>query len=569
MKRWDHLGGAKEDVRTVESLEPTHIFRTRLPEGLPDSSKYEQTDDPTELKRVSFDSAHTQGGIPEFLFKLHPEAGEAEVADIIKRFKHVTQRGRGSSLTRGAVPFILKEGYKDPVKGSIVIETMLQKEAPKIDLERNLVTVQPGLNIIDLQKELKRHGRYYPPGPTYEEATIGGTAATNAAGPQTIGFGQTREWIERIKVVLANGEILDIRRGQYIANDEGYFEMIDSTGKTTKIKALNYEMPKVAKISAGYPPSRDLLDYFVGSEGTLGMIIEATVKCIPLPSISWAVLPCRDEAEAFEITRRLRDVSAMTKASPGSDGLNAISIESIGKNAIPLIKNNKCVLKEPAIAKAGSVLILQLAAPIKEGENADEVSKRAYAQLVGELGNVGNDWDERLNLFATPSQEDVIEDIKGMRSKVPEIVNALVANNKEAEGLDSRIVKMAGDFVVPIDLLPDMIEMLERVITGKYGLKYYIWGHHSDGNLHPNIICESSAQVEIAEKALHECAEEVIKLGGCVCAEHGAGRKKRDLMEMQYPPETGVLDQMREFRFAFDPQVKFPSNIFTPKVAEA
>ena len=122
---------------------------------------------------------------------------------------------------------------------------------------------------------------------------------------------------------------------------------------------------------------------------------------------------------------------------------------------------------------------------------------------------------------------------------------------------------MAGDFVVPFEHLGDMLQMFRDVISTKHGLEYYVWGHHSDGNEHPNIICKTSEEVNKAKEALLESAQWVIDHGGSPLAEHGVGQSplKQEMLRRLFGQE--VIDQMRAVKDGLDPEWKLcKGNIF-------
>src|SRR3569832_823140 len=133
-----------------------------------------------------------------------------------------------------------------------------------------------------LQDALARAHRWYPPVPTFTGAFVGGIVATNAAGAATFKYGTTREWVRALTVVLANGAVLDIERGRIRAHADGFFEIVLSN-RTVRVPVPRYPMPDVPKVSAGYfgAPGMDLIDLIIGSEGTLGVITEVSLRVLP------------------------------------------------------------------------------------------------------------------------------------------------------------------------------------------------------------------------------------------------------------------------------------------------
>src|SRR5206468_3169272 len=167
-----------------------------------------------------------------------------------------------------------------------------------LDAGGDWIRVQPGVTLLELDAALARDGRYYPPSPTFPGAFVGGTVATNAAGAATFKYGTTRNWVQALTVVLATGDVLDLERGAARADGDGYFELELAAG-AIRFSAPAYRMPQVPKLSAGYfsEPGMDLVDLFVGSEGTLGVITEVTLRILPeRPPFCLAFVPFTDRS---------------------------------------------------------------------------------------------------------------------------------------------------------------------------------------------------------------------------------------------------------------------------------
>lgn len=163
--------------------------------------------------------------------------------------------------------------------------------------------------------------------PTYDGAFVGGTIATNAAGAATFKCGSTRSWVEAMTVVLANGDVLDLHRGDVTASPEGWFEVVFTSGHTARVPVPSYRMPDVSKLSAGYfaRPGMDLVDLFVGSEGTLGVVVDAVLRLVARPRVLVALVTCAGDAQAIAVTGALR-ASAMARRGE-SAGLDVSAIE--------------------------------------------------------------------------------------------------------------------------------------------------------------------------------------------------------------------------------------------------
>ena len=164
------------------------------------------------------------------------------------------------------------------------------------------------LRILDYMVGLK--GLYYPPDPTEKNAFLGGTVATNASGSRGFYYGSTRDYIRRLRIVLANGEVLEIRRGSHYAR--GYkFKIIYLNGDEVEVELPKYKMPNVRKNAAGYysKPNMDIIDLFIGSEGTLGVFTEIEVKLIKRPKIIIPVyIYFKDYTSSINFVKEIRGI---------------------------------------------------------------------------------------------------------------------------------------------------------------------------------------------------------------------------------------------------------------------
>jgi D-lactate dehydrogenase (cytochrome) len=491
-------------------------------------------DDPAIVSAFVSDAAHVPGG--------HATAvafprDEVEVAAIIAAAARVLPVGAQSSLTGGATP-----------RGDVVLSTraLTGVSAPSA----GLVTVQAGVPLAHLQRTLTASGLYYPPVPTYDGAFVGGTIATNAAGAATFKYGSTRLWVAGLTVVLANGDVLDITRGHTIADDRR-FEIVLTTGERIIVPVPTYEMPRVPKLSAGYYASgaMDLVDLFVGSEGTLGIVVEATVRVIPRPRRSLALVRCSGDAQAVALTSALR-VEARD-AWNGRGALDVAAIEYMDARALQAVPDEAFARAGVTRPPDGSVmLLLQI-------EVADDVAP-ALERLASLLDDHRVTDDPRVT---APDDDRGAQRLFDLREAVPASVNAMVAAAKTR--VDAGIHKTAGDMVVPFDRLAESIALYRRAFESR-GLEYAIWGHVSDGNLHPNVVPRSLDDVRSGEEAILEIARAVIDMGGAPLAEHGVGRSplKQQLLRELYGAEG--IEQMRAVKRALDPAWKLAPGVLFP-----
>jgi len=494
--------------------------------------------DPAIVSSFLSDAAHVSGG---FAAGVAFPTNEFEVAALVSSATRVLPVGAQSSLTGGATP-----------RGDVVLST---RALTSIDLlSRDHVTVGAGVPLAALQRTLAAHGLYYPPVPTYDGAFVGGTIATNAAGAATFKYGSTRRWVEALTVVLASGDVLDLRRGRCIACD-GAFEIPLPSGAVKRVPVPAYTMPDVAKLSAGYyaAPGMDLVDLFVGSEGTLGVVAAATLKVIARPRRFVALIRCDDDPRALALTEALR--AEARSAWRGGNGVNVAAIEYMDAGALRAVPDEAFARTGVARPAERSVMLL---VQCEVGDDEAEALER----LSGVLASCGVSDD---TMVAPSGNERSAQRLFDLREAVPAGVNAMVAAAKAR--VHPEIEKTAGDMVVPFDRLAESLAIYRRAFDAR-GLDYAIWGHVSDGNLHPNVVPRSLDDVVQGREAILEMAREVIRMGGAPLAEHGVGRnaiKQRLLRELY--GEDGI-EQMRAVKRALDPAWKLAPGVLFPPASE-
>src|SRR5438132_2027532 len=232
---------------------------------------------PHEIHDFLSDASYVQGGRAERV--VFPETA-ADVAAILAEATAtrtpVTVSGAGTGTVAGRVPF-----------GGIVLAT--DKLNRIVSITRNSdgggrAVAGAGVILHDLQAAVESQGLLYPPDPTERGCFIGGNVATNASGARTFKYGPTRDYVQRLKIVLATGEMFDIRRGELRADENGRLG-IPLPGRVIEARLPTYRMPAVRKHASGYfvAPGMDVIDLFIGSEGTLGVIVEVEVRLLPKP----------------------------------------------------------------------------------------------------------------------------------------------------------------------------------------------------------------------------------------------------------------------------------------------
>jgi len=483
--------------------------------------------------------------------------GEADVAALLATGTRVLPIGAQSSITGGGTPF-----------GETVLSTARMNRILAID--GDLVRVEPGVTIGALQEALASEGRLYPPAPTYPGACVGGTVATNAAGAATFKHGSTRRWVEAITVVLPGGDVLDVYRGAYFADDLA-FALRTSRG-LVRLTVPSYDMPEVPKRAAGYHAARgmDLIDLFIGSEGTLGVVTEVTLRTLhPAPAPCVALVQCPSTGSALDIVATLAADARTTWRSRDPHGLDVSAIELVDRKSIEILREDGADLRSDVriAPNTDSLLLVQIDLP--SGTQAASVYEQIAAADAGgdgALARLCRMLDARGLLdsveIAAPGESGRMAQFFALREAVPSGVNSRVAHAQQA--VDARISKTAGDMIVPLDQFGEMLRLYEERFSAR-GLDYAVWGHASDGNVHPNVIPRSYADVAAGRDTLLELGRDAVRLGGCPLAEHGVGRNavKQALLRQMYG-EQGIAE-MRAVKRAIDPRWTLaPGVIFGP-----
>ena len=501
--------------------------------------------DRTALERVLHDAAHVSGG---YATALAQPADLAEVVGVVQTSSTVLAIGSQSSLTGGATP-----------RGETVVELRGLQGIERVGAERWRVgaerwRVGAGLTLDEIQVHLARHDAFYPPVPAYAGAQIGGAASTNAAGPATFKYGSTRQWIDGLTVVLADGSVLELERGQCRAHADGHFEIVRPDGSTALVPVPSYPLPAVAKLSAGYyaAPGMDLIDLFIGSEGTLGVITEVVLKAVtPAPRTTATLICLTHEPDALALAAVLRNEGQT--AWRGGGAIDVCAIEFLDGASLDLIREDGAdrAAGLPLPDHARAALIVQRESLTSTDAAADARWRSLLAEAAATVSAEA----------ALPDDPVEFAQIMGLRAAVPLAVNARIgrAQRTSHEGIS----KVAADMIVPFEHLSEMIALFRGEFS-RLGLPHAIWGHISDGNLHPNALPATLDQAETGQAAILRLGRIVTAMGGSPLAEHGVGRNptKQALLRQLYG-DAGVA-QMRAVKAALDPTGKLAPGVIFP-----
>jgi D-lactate dehydrogenase (cytochrome) len=487
---------------------------------------------PVDAKYLS-DAAHFPGGHAAAIAIPRDVSG---VPAIVRGADALLVVGAQSSLTGGATPM-----------GEVVLST--EKLNRILDVGPGFVRVEAGVPVAVMQQALAETGAWFPPAPTFTGAFAGGIVATNAAGAATFRHGAVRPWVQALTVVLADGSELALRRGERRASDLG-------------VPVPTYRMPAVVKVSAGYyaAPDMDAIDLFIGSEGTLAVITTVTFRTLaPIPTTALAFVPCGSEASALDLVAALRREPAVA------------AIEHMDARCLQILREDgadrRSEVRLPPEATLALLVQMELPPGTTESAAFDQIqASRTEGAAATALVRVCRLLDVH-GVFedtemALPGNVRRAEQLIALREAVPAGVNQRVGRAQQS--VDARIAKTAADMIVPFERFAEMLAVYRDGFASR-GLDYAIWGHISDGNVHPNVLPRSYADVERGKEAIRFFGREVARRGGCPLAEHGVGRNpvKQALLRDLYG-DAGI-EAMRRVKRALDPTWKLAPGVIFEK----
>jgi len=497
--------------------------------------------DPEEIQSFLSDASYMREGHADRV--LFPENGE-EVAEILAAATRdqtpVTVSGAGTGTVAGRVPF-----------GGIVLATDKLNEIKSLVKEGagGRAVVEAGVVLADFQRFVNSEGLLYPPDPTERGCFIGGNIATNASGSRTFKYGPTRNYVERLKIVLATGDVINLRRGELHADSSGRMEIPLESGRRIEVFLPSYQMPQVRKHASGYfvASQMDAIDLFIGSEGTLGVILEAEVRLLRKPAgLLSGVVFFNDQDHLLAFVRKARNLSLRTRAELARTGktvdelfagrsrndgdpidVEARALEYFDRESLSFLRERYPLV--PASA-AGAIFFEQEVTP----ENEGDFLLAWYAYLQEHQALLDDSW------FATNEQDQA--KLREFRHQLPVLMNEWFARYRQR--------KVSTDMAVPDEAFPDMLRFYETTLRAS-GLKYTIFGHIGDNHVHVNILPRNDEEGARAREIYLQFLQRAAAVGGTLSAEHGIGKLKRDYLRLFFSEEH--LREMASLKRAFDP----------------
>jgi glycolate oxidase len=392
----------------------------------------------------------------------------------------VVPRGAGTGLSGGSVP----------AQGGIALVLAALRAIKEIDTGSMVTVVEPGVITGQLQKAVEDAGMFYPPDPaSLNYCTIGGNVAENAGGPHGVKYGVTKDYVLGLEVVLATGDVARLG-GKQIKNVTGY----------------------------------NLVQLFVGSEGTLGVITEVTLRLLPKPPAKKTMLGIFDTL----------DGAATAVAGIMAGGVIPATLELMDQQSINCVED---YLKLGLPRDAEAILLIEV-----DGMPA---AVEAEAEVIETICR-----QQGVRTFQRARDEKEADQLWRARRAISPAIS------------QARPSKIGEDISVPRSAVPEMVREIQR-ISKEYALPIVIFGHAGDGNLHPNILTDRRDPVEMerVERAIEAIFKASVRLGGTLSGEHGIGLSKQPFLRLALSPE--VVKLMQDVKRAVDPKnILNPGKIF-------
>ncbi len=475
---------------------------------------------------------------------------EQDVRDVLARLRPnrvpVTVQGGRTGLAAGAVPF----------SGHVLnLSKMNRYRGMRAAGGTYYLRVEPGVVLAQLRKDLEaknvpavgwdgeglaaraafaadERAFFFPTDPTETSATIGGMVACNASGARSYRFGPLRPHVSALRVVLADGDVLALRRGGVRAQGRT-LDLATEGGRRIRVDLPTYEMPRTKNASGYYTADgMDAVDLFIGSDGTLGVVTEVELALTPQPAVTWGVncfFGAEEQALAF---------TELVRAQVGP----AAAVEFFDRDALAVLRAQKAAGTAfaglPDVApQADCCIYVEL-----QTAGEDEAYDALYlvGSLMGQVGGSERDtWVGRTDIDR--------ERQRFFRHAVPESVNMLIDERRKS---DPAITKLGSDMSVPDERLRDVVALYRGTLREE-GLQTAVWGHIGNNHLHVNVLPRTRDDYRRGKRLFERWAREVTAMGGAVSAEHGVGKLKRDFLAVMYG--DAHIREMARTKLQLDP----------------
>ncbi len=427
--------------------------------------------DPAERWSYGYDNSRRQAMPSLVVFPHSAQQVQSIVQTCYQHGVAIIARGRGTGTTGATVP----------LNGEIIMSLERMDRIICVDAANRVMVVEPGVSNQQIQDAAAEHGFFWPPDPTSAAVcTVGGNLAYNSAGPRAVKYGTPRENTLGLRAITGSGD--EIKTGVY-----------------------------TTKGVVGY----DLTRLLIGSEGTLAVITEATLKLTPM----------QEAMRTIRILYRDIDSAAHAVSTIMAQAITPCALEFMDANAINMIRDFS---QHNIPSDAGALLMVELDGPqIAMDDQLAAIQKAASNEGLLEFRAAENDEDAKklweMRKALSPA----------LRNIAPKKINE--------------------DVVVPVSRIPELINGLDSLAT-EFKITIVNFGHAGNGNIHVNLLIDPDdpQQMEHAEQCLDRVFDLVLSLNGTLSGEHGVGIEKRDFISREIEPVT--LELMKKIKQQFDPK---------------
>ncbi len=445
----------------------------------------------------------------------------------------ITARGSGTDLSGGAIG-----------SGIMLVFPAHMHKVMSFDSGKGEVRIQPGINFDKLQQALHIHGRFLPPYPaSINYSTVGGAVANNASGEKTVKYGSMRSYVDSLEVVLANGDVIvtkrlnrrELRKKKELKTFEGEIyrsldDLLESNQDVVSSIATGPDTNRpVTKNTAGYAlhtikdkdGSFDLTPLFVGSQGTLGIITEAT-----LGTKSYNPTPLRMGAVFDEISKAADAVQKILKLKPSA-------LEMVDKNLLEFVATQNPELLSKILTPPYAPITLLIEFDESSARKRKHLQKKVEKEMV-----------DLATSLVVPETEQEHENLWKIRDAASVVWTASTASG--------RAIPVVDDAIVAPSVWPALLDHIYAV-SEQHGIKPAVWGHVGDGNLHfmPVTDLGPDANKQRLIRFMHDYYKGVLKLGGSTSAQHNDGRLRAVYTRAQFGDKA--FDLMMKVKQLFDP----------------
>ena len=430
----------------------------------------------------------------------------------------ITARGKGTDLTGAPLSdslIVRFPGYLDKI----------------LEIGDNFVRVEPGVVYGDLQKELDKHGKTIPVNPASSAfCSVGGMVANNSGGTKSVKYGETRDYVLSLKVILADGSEINTKNNEQRAINNRLKELIENNKEL-----IEKSRPNTTKNASGYYlwnykgqtlVNSDLTQLFIGSEGTLGIIKEITFKTVKKPLHDGVLLGYfNDLARAGEAVIRL------LKHNPSA-------LEMVDKNIIDIISK---LLPE---------LVVDLPKPAPRIILYAEFDGFSENEVKNKIENAKTIMEDLADEYHSALEKEEKERLWSIRLKSASVIEHTKSSKKAIPFVD--------DGTVAPEHLSEYIENINKILES-YGVSFAVWGHAGNANLHfsPLIDLGDRVQKALVPKIAHDFYDVIGKMKGTASGEHGDGISCAPFLDLTYGKK--MVELFKEVKQIFDTQ-----NIFNP-----